>query len=231
MSLRATTAVRFHRAWAMPSADTFSIRPIKHLLRRHLVGHRVIVDPFARNAMWGTHRNDLNPDTAAQWHLDAPAFCELLQCQGVTADAVLFDPPYSPRQVADCYQRVGRVVGKPETQNAKLNAQVKDGLAAILRPDGIAICCGWNSGGFGKGRGFALLEVLVVCHGGAHNDTLVTVEKKERRTPVSNNPVMKLPSAALALSSVPPLPTGLGASSLHTFGGGTGGSARRGGTP
>ena len=40
------------------------------------------------------------------------------------------------------------------------------------------ICCGWNSEGIGKKRGFEILEVLLVPHGGSHNDTIVVVNRK-----------------------------------------------------
>jgi hypothetical protein len=30
----------------------------------------------------------------------------------------------------------------------------------------------------GKNRGFEIVEILIVAHGGHHNDTLVTVERK-----------------------------------------------------
>jgi hypothetical protein len=178
MSLASITQPKMRRHWAMPSPDTFGIPPIRRLLRRHLVGRDVVVDPFSRNACLATHTNDLNPTTAARWHMHAPEFCGMLLEQGVVADAVLFDPPYSPRQVAECYQQVGRVVDRAATQSAALYRQTKDALAALIRPDGIAISFGWNSTGFGKGRGFILLEVLLVAHGGAHNDTIVTVEWK-----------------------------------------------------
>lgn len=55
---------------------------------------------------------------------------------------------------------------------------VKDELDRILKPGGIAICCGWNSLGFGLKRKYEMLEILLVPHGGAHNDTIVTVERK-----------------------------------------------------
>jgi hypothetical protein len=111
--------------------------------------------------------------------MDAEAFCGKLLQDGVRADAVLFDPPYSPRQVAECYRGVGRSVGRTDTQTARLYAQVKERLDAILRPGGIAICCGWNSNGFGKSRGYERLETLLIAHGAAHNDTIVTVERKQ----------------------------------------------------
>jgi hypothetical protein len=66
-----------------------------------------------------------------------------------------------------------------DTQNARLYKLVKDGLDQLLVVGGIAICCGWNTMGFGLGRGYKMLEVLLVPHGGAHNDTIVTVEVKQ----------------------------------------------------
>ena len=55
---------------------------------------------------------------------------------------------------------------------------MKDRLDQLLKPNGIAICCGWNSAGFGRERGYEFIEILLVAHGGAHNDTIVTVERK-----------------------------------------------------
>ena len=55
------------RVWAMPSAETFSIRPIARLLDRYLQPGAVILDPFARNSLRATHTNDLNPATEALW--------------------------------------------------------------------------------------------------------------------------------------------------------------------
>jgi hypothetical protein len=170
--------MNFSRKWAMASPDTFTIAPIAELLGRWLADRRVIVDPFARNSRLGNITNDLNPDTMAQEHLPADLFAENLGVREVQADAVLLDPPYSPRQLAQCYQNIGVKPGQRETQNGRFLATVKDSLSRIVLPGGIAICCGWNSVGFGKGRGFRLDEVLIVCHGGAHNDTIVTVETK-----------------------------------------------------
>jgi hypothetical protein len=169
------SAVAWDRQFAMPSAETFSLAPVSDLLDRRLAGCVIIVDPFARNNRRGTITNDLNPETAAQSHLPADIFVDQLS---VTADAVLFDPPYSPRQIAECYQGIGIKCSTEDTQNARLYRRVKDGLDRILRPGGIAICCGWNSMGFGVRRGYELLEVLIVPHGAAHNDTIVTVERK-----------------------------------------------------
>lgn len=54
----------------------------------------------------------------------------------------------------------------------------KKEVARILKPNGICIICGWSSNGIGINRGFEMLEILLVPHGGSKNDTIVTVEKK-----------------------------------------------------
>lgn len=162
------------RAWAMPSPATFSIPPISELLDRWLAGRAVVIDPFAGDSLRGTIRNDLRDGQEATMFLDS--------LNGIRADAVLFDPPYSPRQISEAYKRVGLAVGMTETQNGRLYKSVKDRLDRLLKPGGIAVCCGWNSAGFGKVRGYELREILLVAHGGAHNDTIVTVEIKATST-------------------------------------------------
>lgn len=167
-----------NRVWAMPSADTFDIAPIAEIVRGRLRDSAVSIDPFARNKDWATYTNDLNPQTTAKSHLDAVAFLESLADGGVKADLLIFDPPYSPRQVSECYQAAGLKAGMCDTQNARLYSACRDAAMKILTDDAVVVSCGWNSSGMGVSRGFELLEILMVCHGGAHNDTIVTVEKR-----------------------------------------------------
>ena len=161
----------------MPNPNTFSIPPIAGFLERWVTGRSV--DPFARSSHMATITNDLNPETVAMFHLDAEDFCALMLAQGERFDSVIFDPPYSPRQISECYQAVGRPVGAKETQNARLYRAVRDGLDQLLAPGGMALSFGWNSAGFGKKRGYEILEILLVAHGGAHNDTICVAERKQ----------------------------------------------------
>ena len=172
--------MQFSREFAMGNHETFTLPPVSRLLDRWMsVGMpnclpcKVIIDPFARNSRRGTITNDLNPETSAQHHEEAEDFVKHLMAR---ADAVLFDPPYSPRQVKEMYQHIGKRVTQRDTQQPY--RVIKDALTALLVPGGIVISCGWNSTGFGKKRGFELVEILLVHHGGMHNDTIVTVERK-----------------------------------------------------
>lgn len=158
-------------AWAMPNRWTFEIPPISDFLDRWLAGCSMIVDPFCGHSTRGMWRNDL-----ANGGMDAVEYCLMLLAGGVVADAVLFDPPYSPRQIAECYKSVGRPVRQSDTRNATLYKNVREHLAALLKPGGIALSFGWNSAGFGKG--WPTEEILLVQHGGAHNDTICVAQRK-----------------------------------------------------
>ena len=57
-------------------------------------------------------------------------------------------------------------------------ARQKNEIARITKKGGVVITCAWNSGGIGAGLGFEQQEILLVAHGGWHNDTIVTVERK-----------------------------------------------------
>ena len=168
--------MKFSRVFAMPSADTFSVPPIADFVKRHL--HGVSVDPFARDSDLAMYTNDMDPATAAQHHMDAGAFCTFLASIGVEADAAIFDPPYSPRQISECYRGIGRDVTARDTQNGAMYRRVRDALDALVKPGGVVLSFGWNSAGMGKGRGYVIEEVLLVNHGGAHNDTICICERK-----------------------------------------------------
>lgn len=170
--------MRFSRAFAMPNAETFGIQPIGEFVRAYLACSKVSVDPFARNRDWATYTNDINPATSAQSHQDAEAFLRDLDARGVTADLALFDPPYSPRQVSEHYREAGLKVTAEDTQNGRLYRRVRDALDLLMAPGGLVLSFGWQSAGMGIGRGYELLETLLVAHGGGHNDTICIAERK-----------------------------------------------------
>jgi hypothetical protein len=162
----------------MPSKDTFSVPPIGEFVKRYLAQSKISVDPFARNKRWATYTNDLSNETEAEHHMDAEDFIWMLAADGVRADLVIFDPPYSPRQISECYKSVGLTVGMKETQSAVLYKRVRDAVEWVVAPGGVVLSFGWNTVGMGIKRGYELEEVLLVCHGGAHNDTICIAERK-----------------------------------------------------
>lgn len=171
--------MKFTRCWSMPNHSTFEIEPIARLIGRY-IGSGTWVDPFARASRFSRFcamTNDLDPSMPTTHHMEALDFLREIETESV--HGVLFDPPYSNRQISECYQGVGRTVHTEDTQSSFYGDRKKE-VARIVSPGGHVICCGWNSGGIGESNGFDLIEVLLVAHGGAHNDTIVTVEHKRK---------------------------------------------------
>lgn len=158
----------------MPRANTFECAPIAEFVRRYING--VSVDPFSRNSALASHTNDIDLATASQHHMDAEAFLEMLASFGVIADTIIIDPPYSPRQISECYSGMGREVSKKDTQSAALYARVRRAARKLCKPGTVVLSFGWNSAGMGQGFG-EIIEILLVAHGGAHNDTICLAEE------------------------------------------------------
>lgn len=170
--------MKFSRTFAMPNAQTFSIKPIGEFVRSYIKKSKKSIDPFAHNCNWASITNDLNTETTAQYHLDAERFCIERNDWFEEFDLGIFDPPYSPRQISECYKSVGLKVGMKETQNAALYRRVRDALDTVIIPGGIVLSFGWNSNGMGKKRNYQIIEILLVSHGGGHNDTICIAEQK-----------------------------------------------------
>lgn len=163
------------RAWCMPNKNTFTIKPIHTLLSEEITGDTWI-DPFANNNKFAQITNDLNTDMDTDYHMDALDFLKMFADESV--DGVLFDPPYSPRQIKESYESVGLDTQGGVLTRSSFWSNMKAEIARIVKPRGKVICFGWNSQGVGKTRGFEMTRILMVAHGGNHNDTICTVEAK-----------------------------------------------------
>lgn len=167
--------MRIERSWAMPSHETFQIKPIRELLDIYVPSSgKGWIDPFARDSSVAEHTNDINPETKAKHHMDALEFLKTFDDNSV--EGVLYDPPYSLRQIKECYNGLGKSLTQHETQY--FFSDIKKEIERIVKPTGIVISFGWNSGGIGKTLGFTMHHILLVAHGGIHNDTIITVETK-----------------------------------------------------
>ena len=169
--------IQLSRQWAMPSADTFDVPPIGDFVKKYLRQSKVSIDPFARNKRWATYTNDLNPETAAEYHLDALEFLKMLKERGVVADLVIFDPPYSVSQVKQCYEGIGLSVTQRDV-SALFYSDARNAISEVVSVGGIVLSFGWSSVGLGATRNFKTEEIFLVCHGGAHNDTICMAERK-----------------------------------------------------
>ena len=166
--------VRIERVWAMPNKNTFEVKPIHDLIVDEMT-EGTWIDPFANRNKLATITNDLSQEFDTDYHLDALDFMKLFEDSSV--DGVLYDPPYSPRQVSECYNNVGYNVTW-DTTKASFWGNHKREISRIVKLGGKVITFGWNSGGIGHKYGFEITRILMVPHGGWHNDTICTVEVK-----------------------------------------------------
>lgn len=177
----------FNRVWSMPNSKTFTIKPIKELICKYCNvdggGEQLlVVDSFANEASIRMSLrnckyicNDLDTDYLTDYHLEAQEFLRIFDDSSV--DVVLYDPPYSGRQVSECYSKLGKTVNMEDT-NSGYFVKFKNEITRIVKPNGICISFGWNSNGMGINNGFKIIEILLVAHGGNHNDTICVVERK-----------------------------------------------------
>jgi hypothetical protein len=173
--------MKINRIWEMPNKWTFQIPTVKQILQKYNVG-KGWVDPFAGECSPAEITNDLNPDRPTKFHMHALEFCKQLQGE---YNGCLFDPPYSLRQVKECYDQIGIQALSMDDTNYFPN-NVKEEIAHKIIPGGIVICFGWNSLGFGLNLNFEMLEIFLIPHGGKHNDTIVTVEQKSDQQSLFN---------------------------------------------
>jgi hypothetical protein len=166
------------REWAMPNTETFDIPVIGAFVRKYLAHSRCSIDLFARNKALASITNDLNPETQAMHHFEALEFLEHVSTLNVRPDLAIFDPPYSLEQCARSYRDVGRRVTEQDTQIFGRWTAHRDVLAHVLADDAVVLSFGWSSQGMGRKHGFVLEEVLLVCHGGGHNDTICIAERR-----------------------------------------------------
>lgn len=141
------------------------------LLQRYIEGGKGWLDPFAGQYSPVEITNDIE-GRGATFQMDALDF--LKEQDDNSVKGVLFDPPYSTEQCLRKYTpKHNGTAGRAEYW-----AKCKDEITRILMVGGITISFCWDSTGMGKNRGFKIIEILLVCHGACHNDTIVTVETK-----------------------------------------------------
>lgn len=167
------------REFAWPSKDTFSIPVLYDFVKRYHKHSAVSLDPFARNFTLATYRNDLNPNTLAEYHLDVFDFLKLMldKLGERSVDLIIFDPPFSPRQLKESYEEAGKGF---KTTDAWRTCGWRDEKALcnmLLKQNGVFLDFGWDNGGI-MFSGYEILEVGIVVHGGGSNATLCMAQRK-----------------------------------------------------
>lgn len=112
-------------------------------------------------------RVDLSDEFNPDYCMDAFEFCKYACENGMVFDTIILDPPYSYRKSMEKYN------GKTCSSFVK----VKDMIPKILSDGGTVITFGYSSSSMGKVRNFIKVGVCLICHNGAHHDTICLVER------------------------------------------------------
>ena len=147
--------IEFERHWCMPSHKTFTIKPFKELIAAELGSN--YVDPFPYPFV-----------------KDAIDYLKTIHDNSV--DHLVFDPPYSQRQLKEKYHSAGLSFNHPMNNSYWSNCRKE--ISRIVKSTGKVISFGWNTNGIGIKHGFKITKVVLVAHGSQHNDTIATVEVK-----------------------------------------------------
>lgn len=166
------------------SSETHQLKPFEKLYKyamdnwiysNNTVGNLEVVDPFARKCMWGTKRNDINPEFLFDYTthcMDAKDF--LANIQRESAHIVLMDPPFSNRQSNEEYGTSNLYT------NPKYISKLGQECFRILIPNGFLIKCGYNSNK--PSPGFELVRLAICNMGASRNDILISLWQKTQTT-------------------------------------------------
>jgi hypothetical protein len=163
--------MEINRIWVMPSIWTFTMKPVQKLFEKYGISKGGWIDPFAGENSPAQLTNDIE-GRGNDSSLDG---LEFLKCFGNNSvKGVLFDPPYSTEQCLRRYTpKHNGTAGRAEYW-----ARCKNEIARIVEPGGLCISFCWDSTGIGKNRGFDIIEIMLLCHGACHNDTIITIDKR-----------------------------------------------------
>lgn len=165
--------MQLSRYWVMPSKWTFTMKPVTEILTRYSVG-KGWADAFAGENSPAQFANDIE-GRGNPYSMDGLEFLKKVKTDFLKGS--LFDPPYSVEQCLRRYTpKQAGTAGRAEYW-----AKCKDEIARCLMLGGVSISFGWDSTGMGKKRGFVIDEIILLCHGACHNDTIITIEHKESK--------------------------------------------------
>lgn len=167
--------MEINRIYATANKCTFQIKAIRSFVTKYLKSGMVSVDPFARDCNLGTYTNDINPGTSAQYHEDVLFFLIRMREMRVQADCAIWDPPYSAEAAKREY---GRKLDMGDIYRWRRWTAERNLLNEIMKEGGVVLSFGWDSSGMGKIRGYEQIEILLVNHGQAKNDTICLAERK-----------------------------------------------------
>ena len=176
--------MKFSRIGSKGSLDTHEVEPYAKAIRRAIQEMRkdpmisydpwAIIDPFARNHRIGTHRNDIDPSTNAEHHLDAADFMEYCVEANVRAKLILLDPPFSGRQASRYEAGDTCLYASGDGRMGRIGKTIPQ----LLIPNGRVVKVGYNSNSPCQNGVLELTNVDLVTFGGLRNDWIITTWRR-----------------------------------------------------
>lgn len=160
-----------------PRKYTFDTEPIANWVRS-VTQEGMVLNLFAgRNRLYEfssniiEHRVDLDPTVNPTFNMDAESFIQYAKKENYKYNTIILDPPYNLRKSVEKYG--GRYMSNFQ--------KIKEDILDLLLDSTNVITCGYNSVSMGENRGFSVNDILLISHGGSHNDTVITNEVRDPR--------------------------------------------------
>lgn len=165
--------------------NTHELFPIENLFRKYWVkidgiGVRThpVVDPFARNCLWGgKFTNDIGIDTEANYHMEALDFLQKMSNEKRKFHIGILDPPFSPRQANEAYGGEGANLYASDSPRLR---EIEKAISRLIVPGGHVIKFGYNSNA--PSMDLELVEMKILAFGGVVNDWIISVWRNPNRT-------------------------------------------------
>jgi len=152
----------------MLSRWTFQYSPARSFVEKRLEGRvlNACAGKTKLNHNGEIVRNDLNPDRETEAQHDVAEIADHFPAESF--DTVVFDPPFDQKQAETKYDGL----------HAKDVYSALRQFNELLRPEGLAICFGWNSWGMRSFGAFEPVDTVLFQRGPIHRDVIATVDRR-----------------------------------------------------
>ena len=162
--------------WSMPNKWTFKMKPVDKFISSEILNAKKILIPFAGETRFSNAHDityiDIEEDRPKPYILgDCRDVMEDLIKQKKKYNLIILDPPFTFFQAVRTYNN----------QKMQDISYIRNLTDKLLFKGGIVISCGFNSTGMNSkkyNRKYEKIKLLLVNHGGSHNDTIILKERK-----------------------------------------------------
>lgn len=177
------TEIKIFDCVGLHSKDTHKLIPFSKMFRTAMDYQRIqlgnftptVIDPFARTCLWGTRRNDINPEYLHEYTTHCMDAIEFLNSEATSqTDVLLFDPPFSDRQAKEEYG-TSNLYSDPNYIKRLYSECFR-----VLKDGGLMIKCGYDSNR--PHDGMTMKGLYILNMGFPRYDIMISLWVKEQKT-------------------------------------------------